>query len=564
MARTADNVVALIGEHSVTETWLAARLAGTSDVRGLDDLYARVPGCVHLIASFGGVTRVQGNASGVRRVFHCAVDGVPVASDQASVLASLTGASVDPARLTTRLLFTSPPWPLGWESIWNTVRAVWPGHYALFDRRGTVQEVRWWAPPAAESSLAEAARILREALREAVRVRVTPGSTVAAHLSGLDSSSLVSLAAHEEARVVALTAAQPDVLDEDVEWARRTVNALAKAGRSVEHDVLAADDVPLVYDGILSARDFFDEPFLMQHNREPFRCILRRGEVHSPGAHLVGFGGDEMCSPAYQWLPLLLRRHPRQGLRCLRAVTAKYRWSWPAVAHSILTASTYPAWLRKAAAKLPNYDLDLRQPEFGWGTFPALPTWLRADAVELARTELRAAAERNPVLHDDRGVHVTLASMFSGAQVTRGFQQISAAEGIVTSAPFFDDQVMNAAFTVRLADRYDPGRYKPLLVEAMRGIVPATTLTRTTKSSTPANAIIGSRRHRDQIVGLAEDSRLARMGIVDLDELRKVCYGPIEVEKFSLRLEPTLSCEIWLRNQERGARTGDRADRRTA
>ncbi|WP_126635051.1 asparagine synthase-related protein [Embleya hyalina] len=551
VARVGERVVALSGEHDVTEEWLTARLSRTRDMHGVDALVAALAGSTHVLASFGGTVRVQGTATGLRRVFHARVDGVPVASDRADVPAALSGASVDPGRLAARMLFMSAPWPMGWDSVWDTVRAVRPGDHLTFDRNGTARESRWWSPPPPELSLAEAAKALREALTEAVAVRTAPGETVAAHLSGLDSSALVSAAAQRGADVVALTAAQPDVLDDDVAWARRTVAELARAGRPVRHEVLAAAEVPLVYDGILTARDGFDEPFLMQHNREPYRHILHRGQRHDPRLHFAGFGGDETCATAYQWLPLLLRRHPSLGFRHLRAVTAKYRWSWPGVARSILDRSSYPQWLRHAANSLPNHRIDLRQPEFGWGTLPVLPGWVSDDAVDAVRGELRRAAEANPIIDTDRGVHIMLSSIHAGAQITRGFQHIAAAEGVPVSAPFFDDRVLNAVASVRLAERYDPTRYKPLLVEAMRGIVPDATLGRTTKASTPANAVLGSREHRDQLVGLARDSALVRLGIADPAGLRHACHGPIEVEEFSRRLEPTIACEIWLRDHDR-------------
>ncbi|GAA3133948.1 hypothetical protein GCM10017600_78820 [Streptosporangium carneum] len=549
VGRAGDSAVAVLGEHAVTGEWLAARAAEVARGGRLGDLRARIAGSFHLAASHDGVTTLYGDATGMRRVFHTEVAGLQVAGDHANVLAALSHGSVDPARIASRLLFTAPPWPLGWESVWTTVRAVWPGHAVRLDRQGRAREERWWFPPPAELSRADAAAALRAALREAVLVRAAPGQTVAAHLSGLDSSSLVSLATREGADVVALTTAQPDTLDEDVEWAARTAEELRRSGYGLRHEVLAADEVPLVYDGILTARDSFDEPFLAQHNREPYRHILMRGERHRPRVHLVGFGGDEMCSNSYQWLPRLLRSRPRLGFRHLQAITAKHRWSWTRVVRSMLTAGTYAAWLREAADRLPNHDVDMSSAEFGWGAFPALPTWLSAEGIGMVRDEIRRAAALDPVLDADRGMHTTLASIHSGAQSTRGFQQISAADGALTSAPFFDDRVMDAVLSVRLADRYDPGKYKPILVEAMRGIVPDVTLTRTTKSHTPANAVLGSRRHRDQIIGIVEDSELARLGIVDLARLRRTCHGPVDVETFSLRLEPTIACEIWLRNQ---------------
>jgi asparagine synthase (glutamine-hydrolysing) len=350
-----------------------------------------------------------------------------------------------------------------------------------------------------------------------------------------------------------LTAAQPDVRDEDVAWATTTVAELRKSGYQLEHDVLpAGGDVPLVYAGLLSARDWFDEPFLAQHNREPFRYILDRGEQHGQQLHMTGLGGDEICGSPSQWLPELLRRHPRTAIPYLRAFAAMYRWSLFTVVRGVLNTPSYPAWMRDTAKILPNHEFDINRPDFGtWGSVPTMPKWISTDAVQLVREEMHQAAERNRTLAPDNGRHVLLASVHYGAQMARGFRFLAQAEGVPAAAPFFDDHVLNAAMSLRPADRVNLSRYKAILVEAMRGTVPDTTLERKTKSTTPMNAVLGSREHRDQIVGLTEDCQLARIGVVDLTKLRKYCRGPILVESYTERLEPTISCEVWLRDRVR-------------
>lgn len=186
----------------------------------------------------------------------------------------------------------------------------------------------------------------------------------------------------------------------------------------------------------------------------------------------------------------------------------------------------------------------------GWSTPPLLPDWVTPEIVEAVRAQLLTAASAEPGLARTRGLHHNLAAVYAGAQVARGFLQLAGFQGVRASAPFFDDKVLEATLSVRIAARHDPAAYKPLLVEAMRGIVPEVTLGRVTKSDTAAAAVLGSRRHRDQIVGAVDDSRLAGLGLIDADRLRAAVAGPIDVQTARRRLEPTLGCELWLRNQE--------------
>jgi asparagine synthase (glutamine-hydrolysing) len=301
-----------------------------------------------------------------------------------------------------------------------------------------------------------------------------------------------------------------------------------------------------VYDGLLTTGDRFDEPFLYVHNRRRFVHILERGEQYGPSLHLMGFGGDELCAPGPAWLATIVRQAPVTGWKAVRSAAAKHRMPLTRAVRGLVRHRTYADWLRAAAAELDQPKR--RELYLGWSTPPLLPGWVTPETLEAVRGELSAAA--GPGLADDRGLHHNLAAVYSGAQVARGFLQLAAGQGVRAAAPFFDDKVLEAALSVRITARHQPAAYKPLLVEAMRGIVPDATLRRVTKAETAAAAVLGSRRHRDQIVGAVADSRLARLGLVDADQLRAVVNGPIDVQTAHRRLEPTLGCELWLRNQE--------------
>ncbi|MGW7531259.1 asparagine synthase-related protein [Amycolatopsis sp. NPDC054798] len=548
--RSGTTALAVCGEHAVTATTLSEHAAKVRTIADVDTVHARTAGSVFIFASVDGAVRVQGTASGIRRVYRAVVDGVSVASDRAIVLAALTGSELEPARIAARLLFPALPWPLGWSSPWREVAAVRPGDCVVLDRQDSATERRWWRPPSADRPHEESVAALRTALTEAVAVRAPAGSRVVSHLSGLDSTSLCALAVRGGADVLAITSAQPDPMDDDVQWAGRTVAALRADGHRLRHELISAEESPLVYDNMLATDVLFDDPFLSLHNRSRIRCIVGRGAAHTSRMHLTGLGGDEMCTAMPTLLRSVARRHPVRGARLLRSAAARHRWPWRRIVPELVAGRSYPAWLRSVADELDRNGAGVSEPLLSWDMRPTLPVWASQDALRMAVAEIRRSATAEPALAADPGTHHALASIHLGSQAARGFQQLAAGLGVTLAAPFFDDRVLEVALSARAADRYDPGRYKPLLADAMRGVVPEATLRRTTKAETAASAVLGSREHRDQLVALAEDSVLGRLGLIDADRFLAACRGPVDVVVAQHRIEPTLCCEAWLRSSK--------------
>ncbi|MGW6597498.1 hypothetical protein [Streptomyces sp. NPDC055036] len=118
--------VAVVGGSSATEEGLRGQLGRPGGVRLLDGLGHSLAGSFHLVAAEGERLRVQGSASGLRRVFHAVIDGVRVVSDRADVLAGLGGFALDDTALAIRLLRVLPH-PLAEEPMWREVEAVPPG-----------------------------------------------------------------------------------------------------------------------------------------------------------------------------------------------------------------------------------------------------------------------------------------------------------------------------------------------------------------------------------------------------------------------------------------------------
>ena len=539
--------IAVIGQHATSAEQLAEAAARVRVAADLDRLAATLVGSSHLAASVGGQLRIQGTVTGVRRVFHAEVDGVTVAADRADVLAYLRGAGLDERRLALQLLDPHLLYPLAGQPVWRGVEVLATDHYLLLDRDGRRRSVKWWSPPEPVAPMAEGASDLRDALSAAVEARVRGRDLVSCDLGGLDSTSVCCLAARGEAKLVAYTAAIRDPLADDVAWARRTVAALG----TVDHHVIPAEEMPLVFDGVQAAAgDPLDEPCSAAADQERWLIIARRAAARGSGLHLTGFGGDELLYGSVAHLHALFRTSPRVALHQLRGFAAKYRWPRGRVARQLADRSSYGQWLVRVGDSLTDPKLPLNEPLLDWGFMPRLPPWATSAAAQTVRDQIKGVATAAAPLGSGRGQHRELETMRFVSRIARQFGQMAAGVGITLAAPYYDDRVVEAGLAVRPQDRITPWRYKPLILEAMRGIVPDESLARQTKANGSGDEEPGLRRHRGDLVALFEESRLARLGLVDTAALRELLGRPMPPSLQYGALDQTVACEVWLRSLE--------------
>lgn len=146
--------VAVIGACPVTAARLTDLIASVRTVAELDAVARMLPGCFHLVASVDGAVRVQGSVTGVRRVFHTRIQGVPIAGDRADVLTRVANAGTDEQALAVRVAgwWTVPP-PLTEHSLSPDMRTLDPDHYLRIDSSGTVSELRWRQPLEPDTAL---------------------------------------------------------------------------------------------------------------------------------------------------------------------------------------------------------------------------------------------------------------------------------------------------------------------------------------------------------------------------------------------------------------------------
>lgn len=537
--------VALIGQHAATAEQLTVTAGRTATVGDLDRLARSMVGSAHLVASVAGRARVQGTVTGLRRVFSTAAGGATVAASRADVLAGLSDAGIDEQRLALHLLDSTALYPLAGQPVWRGVDVLPSDSYLVIDGDGTPSKVRWWTAPEPVVPMAEGAPALRDALSAAVAARLGAQGLVSCDLGGLDSTALCCLAARGADKVVAYTADGRDPLGEDADWARRTANALG----TVELHVLDADSVPLVYAG-LGSGDLLDEPCAAAVCLDRWLVIARLAAARGSRMHLAGFGGDELLAGSPAHLHALFRTDPRLAVRNARGFAVQRRWSYRDTLRQLLDRRDYGAWLGRVADSLTAPPPPMHTPTMDWGRPPRLPPWATTDAVDAVRTLVRAAARDAEPLAERRGQHVELEAMRATSRMVRQLEQVAARLGLALAAPYYDDRVVEAGLSVRPHDRVTPWRYKPLIAEAMRGLAPADSFSRHTKDEGSHEVEAGLREHRAQLLSMCEDSRLARLGLVDAGVLREVYSRPVGGSlPFDAGFQ-TAACESWLRALE--------------
>ncbi|MER5301659.1 asparagine synthase-related protein [Streptomyces lasiicapitis] len=572
--------VAVIGRCPVTAEALSARARRLRDIGDVDAIAEGLTGSFHLLASVDGEVRARGSASGVRRLFHARVGGVTVAADRSDRLAAAIGASPDARLLAAHLLSSPLPYPLDDLCVWQGVRALRSYDSLLLDADGRARTRRWWTPPEPELGWREGVPAVRAALTAAVESCVTGRGTVSADLTGgMDSTSLCFLAAHQQersrpagAKLVTMRWQSLDPENDDATWAARAQAHLP----GIEHVVPAPGQWPHWYSDLTAltgAAVPTDEPGPWVRDGARMAALCRLMTGRGSRLHLMGAGGDELFSTFPAHLHDYVRRHPLAAYTRIRTHRASQHWPLGQLLRQLADRRTYGQWLTAWAKSLTtpapaSAALVRSAPSTAWGAELRMPPWATRDAAEAVRSllleaaetaeacETAEAAEAAGPLAPERGQHTALACVRTGGRGLRQLDQVTSAGGLPHAAPYLDDQVIEAALAIRVAERSTLGRYKPVLAEAVRGIVPDDVLCRTTKGEYSADFHASLRHSRAGLVELFDDSLLARAGLIDDAAVRASVLG-VHPGPESLRsLSSSLGSEIWLRARTpRTART---------
>ncbi len=378
---------------------------------------------------------------------------------------------------------------------------------------------------------------------EAVALRARPGEVVGADLSGgMDSTSVCFLAAQAGARPVTATLHWSAPGNEDHAYADHAADHLP----GVERLVFPSAELPEFLAGLTHRHQPADEPMGIVRDRAQQRAIAELMVARGASVRLTGHGGDYLVVPPALYVHDLLRRRPVAALRHLTGLRARGRWSPSATIRLSAHRSSYSRWLVAASGRLRDTDTVSTPDE--WGERFRLPPWAGEAAAEMLGELLRSAAAAATPLSDERGRHAWIQQIREAGRGARILAQLSEPIGLDTDSPFCDDSVVEACLSVHPELARNPWSYKPLLAEAMRGLVPLRILRRSTKDHCTEEWFGGLRAHRRDLMDWAEDARLVAMGLVDASALRRAVAGPAMLTGGFTQLDNTLGAEEWLRD----------------
>ncbi len=398
---------------------------------------------------------------GVRSIFlHETATGVRFAGEIRYLLALLPRRPApDPVSVAHWLTMSSRP---GSATLYAGIRRLNPGAMLLLDRDGTREE-RYWAPRFEEplaGSRRELAQRVGAALDRAVERRISPeGGTGVLMSGGLDSASVAAAAARSApGRVSAYAAVFPEhpAVDESELIAElRSGLGLPGITAEVRAGGLLASAVEAVEDWQLPLRswgDFWALP------------LLRAAASAGVRVMLGGDGGDELFGPRSYLLADRLREgHPLQALRLARELPgagdrpARRDLAEMAARMGLLGALPYrlhtlfhrPLGRRRAPAWLgarTNRDLRDSEDPLAWKRLDG-PRWWANVAHGLTR-----GIEETGVFDHQR--------------------RRAASAGLQARHPLFDLDLLELALRQPPLATFDRYRNRPVLREAMSGLLP--------------------------------------------------------------------------------------------
>ncbi|MEU1789981.1 asparagine synthase-related protein [Streptomyces sparsogenes] len=536
--------IVLFGAAHTTEPELLVQLEKVRTVRELGRIVERTAGSFHLVASIDGFVRAQGSLSGARELFSTSIAGITIAANRISALGGLRRLTLAEEQLAMHLLAFAPPWPLSERSVWREVDSLPFAHYLSLGPDGTSEQIRWWTPPEPELPVDVAAPEFRKALVAAVAARAGTSAAIGADLSGgMDSTSLCFLAAGQGGRLVTVRRRMMDPVNCDDSVAGRAAADLPDA----EHIVLDGDTASPYYDSPDRDDLAMDEPppfiAMASHMEDIARIMASRGVT----MHLQGHGSDELAATGTTYANAMAQRSPIAALGMVRAMRARRRWSLGTTLRVVRPFPPYAEWLRRSSGGLlspPDIESDV-----GWEPAPQLPPWASREAAALVQDALRRTVAADPQpMSSIPAQHEILRCIRVNGWIVRFANTLGERFGVSFEAPFLDDRVVETALSVRLADRYVAGRHKPVLAAALRGTVPDYVLDRTTKSHFTMDIYAGRKRSLPKMREMCEESRLADLGLIGREGLRRVLSGIMPDPMHMGPLEKTLACEAWLRS----------------
>ena len=416
-----------------------------------------------------------------------------------------------------------------------SIRRVLPGQ-SLWWSDGALHTLRTWdladVPPVRCRDDAEYQERFRALLSEGVRAARDPAGPTWMSLSGgLDSSSIASIAAHDDPRDLAaysiLCSSWPEA--DEARWMRTVVERYDMPWHKVEIEtMLPFSQLPAGFHGEPTQAVIAEEQLQLQSE------LLRS---HGARVMLSGHGGDAVLCASPGSVPTHLADPLFDGnpLAALRAMSA---WR-----HGARDGRSLSHWLLRGLVE-PAFD-HVRGNRIRNGDRPPLPPWFEPDyarAMQLERRSLQRSAPRcrNPgrqTLWDALWVMAMSTATIPRRRMSYEMRY-----------PLMYRPLVEFMCAIPWEQKLRPRCDRYLQRRALAGVLPEPIRRRASKGSGTPSLVEGLRRSRDWLAYLCDTPLIAQRGIVGADRwrlaVRQASVGRTHEDRFFVA---AVAVEVWLK-----------------
>ena len=423
---------------------------------------------------------------------------------------------------------------------------------------GRVAQERCWswleqAVDPGTDRLDEIAAGYADRLNRAVRERIR-GRT-ASHLSGGMDSTSVCLLARDLER---LGIGQPPLHALSLVYER--LPSLARERRYID-SVLESDTEGLVGHAVVADElldfdevpdpPFHDEPFAGLSCLQTERALCGMAAELGIDTILTGRGADELLDAQPYHLTDWLRsfRYYAAWREASAWAEARGSTSWR-IMYQFGLRNLFPTWRHGLLGKIFSRSSGIRG---GVVDEWSIPSWIRPDFARQYTLAERIAANARQMHRGDDSTPTSLALHGLQRRVGEAFSWLTAVpNGIALCHPFLDTRVLRFGLGMQARLTPSPEPVKPVLAEAMRGVLPEAIQNRRDKRSFNEVYYLGLRRNLPALRAMIAQAPIDGFGLIDktilMQTLEEGALGAVDAYRLT-RLDVTLSLISWLSRQ---------------
>lgn len=441
----------------------------------------------------------------------------------------------------------------GGRSTFSAIQQVRAGHALQVNRKGQIVDSAYELftnVPA--NTIEDAAHILGDSLVIATERRTRLGRFSSCDLSGgLDSTSIAFLAARVASPLLVGTQYSPDAPTEDLEHVQQYL-ALPESRDLFDWKEFRLPAAEYIYQDLLSLPPS-DQPDPNIIHAARSRLYFQLLREYGSELHFTGDGGDVLFHmDPMSYLGELAHSRPYTVFwKSVKEAARLKRISPLALLSNVLQATQVglPEDLYNLSRVLSSGQ-NPEQVSNKWfsvdGT--ALP-WLTPEArKELSDLALSHGDEAKAHKVREAGNYATLSALRSLSPGYNGVMHLAAKSGLRQHNPYLDNNVIRACLSIPGHERVNPWIFKPLLSQALNGLVPNAVLQRNTKSGLSRQVYESLRAAEPVFEYLLKDSRLADLGIIEPGTIRSSLRRAYMGDELAFpAFTNILAGEVWLR-----------------